>query len=264
MTALRMFVLGLLLVNVVLLTVRALQPGAYREEGGTVENPPQAPLPSIELIDTLPPEIAVPEQAPAPVVENADKAGAISVMDPSRCIRVGPFADIGESMNLQSELQTRFERVRTLESASVTDLGYWVNIPPFPTRAEAQTVVEKLNAAAVKEFYVVPRGLSANAIALGVFSSQTRAENRRRQIHKLELGVEVVIELQTKTELNYWLEAGPLDTANPPPIPLFSSYPDLQQLEINCPMGPAEQQKAVIDTEELTESVQEGEVVTAN
>ncbi len=262
MTALRMFVLGLLLVNIVLLTVRALQPGAYSNEEGAAENRERTPLPSIELIETLPPELAVPE--PAPVEETTEKSGAIAELDPPRCIHVGPFAEESDSTGLRLELQSQFERVRIQESTSVVELGYWVNIPPLPTRAEAQTLVEKLNAANVKEFYVVPRGLSANAIALGVFKSPTRAENRRKKIRKLDLGVDVIVELQTQTELNYWLEAGPVDAANQTPIPLSSDYPDLQRLEINCPMEPAELQKAVIDTAVLTESVQEGEIVAGN
>ena len=262
MTALRMFVLGLLLVNVVLLTFRALQPGAYSNEDGSAENRERTPLPSIEVIETLPPELAVPEVAP--VEEAAEKSGAIAVIDPPRCIRVGPFTDESESAGLRSELQTQFERVQTRESTSVVELGYWVNIPPLPTRAEAQTLVEKLNATDVKEFYVVPRGLSANAIALGVFRSPTRAENRRKQIRKLDLGVDVIVELQTQTELNYWLEAGPVDTANQSPNTLFSNHPDLQRLEINCPMEPAEPQQSVIDTEVLTETAQEDEIIAEN
>jgi len=262
MTALRMFVLGLFLVNIVLLTVRALQPGAYDNEDGTAENRERTPLPSIELIETLPPELAVPEAAP--VEEATEKSGAITVIDPPRCIRVGPFADESESAGLRSELQSQYERVRIRESTSVVDLGYWVNIPPLPTRAEAQTLVEKLNAANVKEFYVVPRGLSANAIALGVFKSPTRAENRRKKIRKLDLGVDVIVELQTQTELNYWLEAGPVDTAIQSPNTLFSNHPDLQRLEINCPMEPAEPQQSVIDTEVLTETAQEDEIVAEN
>jgi hypothetical protein len=262
MTALRMFVLGLFLVNIVLLTVRALQPGAYCDEDGMAYNRERTPLPSIELVETLPPEHAVPE--PAQVEESADKSGAIAVLEPPRCIRVGPFADENESAGLRSELQTQFERVQTRESTSVVDLGYWVNIPPLPTRAEAQALVEKLTAAEVKDFYVVPRGLSANAIALGVFQSPTRAENRRKKIRKLDLGVDVIVELQTQTELNYWLEAGPVDTANQSPNTLFSKYPDLQRLEINCPMEPAEPQQSVIVTEVLTETAQEDEIVAEN
>ncbi len=262
MTALRMFVFGLFLVNIVLLTVRALQPGAYSNEDGTADNIERMPLPSIELIETLPPELAVPE--PAQVEEIAEKSGAIAVIEPPRCIRVGPFATESESTDLQSELQTRFERVRTRESTSIVDLGYWVNIPPLPTRAEAQTLVEKLNAADMKDFYVVPRGLSANAIALGVFKSPTRAENRRKQIRKLDLGVDVIVELQTQTELNYWLEAGPVDAANPVLTQLASSHSDLQQLEISCPLEPVDPQQAVFDNGAPTNKADEDDIVAEN
>lgn len=262
MTALRMFVLGLLLVNIVLLTVRALQPGAYSNEEGTAENRERTPLPPIELIETLPPELAVPE--PAPVEETTEKSGAIAELDPPRCIRVGPFDEESDSTGLRLELQSQFERVRIRESTSVVDLGYWVNIPPLPTRAEAQTLVEKLNAANVKEFYVVPRGLSANAIALGVFKSPTRAENRRKKIRKLDLGVDVIVELQTQTVLNYWLEAGPVDAANPVVTQLSSIHSDLQQLEISCSMEPVHPQPAVIESAVPTDTAQDDEIVAGN
>jgi hypothetical protein len=185
-------------------------------------------------------------------------------LDPPRCIRIGPFVEESDSTDLQSELQSQFEQVRIRESASVVDLGYWVNIPPLPTRAEAQTLVEKLNAAGIKEFYVVPRGLSANAIALGVFRSPTRAENRRKQIRKLDLGIDVIVELQTQTELNYWLEAGPVDAANPAVAPVFPSHSDLQQLEINCSVESLSLQQAVIESAVPTDTAQDDEIIAEN
>lgn len=257
-----MFVLGLLLVNIVLLAVRALQPGAYSGEESTVENRENKPLPPIQLVESQPPAPGPPKPAPVEMIE--EPSGAIAMLESTRCIRVGPFADPGESAGLRSELEARFEQVRTRETSSVTNLGYWVNIPPLPTRDEAKIVVEKLKAADAGEFYRVPRGISANAIALGIFRSQTRAENRRKKILELDLGMDVIIELQTKTESHYWLEAGPLKDSDPAPIQFFSGHPELQQLEVNCPVEPLDHEQDVIDPEMTTESMRQGDIVTGN
>ena len=54
MTALRMFVLGLVLVNIVLLAARALQPGGISGEEPVEKEVKNTPLPSIELLENLP------------------------------------------------------------------------------------------------------------------------------------------------------------------------------------------------------------------
>ena len=250
MTALRMFVFGLLLLNVVLLAVRSLQPGAIQEV--TEDRMESSPMPYIEQIKDLPPNDALVElETPAEIREESK---AMAVPDSRECVRLGPFGSENEMAALQSELRILAGRVQTRELELMVEKGYWVHIPPYATRTEAQQAVKKLSAAGAKDFYIVPRGYSANAVALGIFKSRASAEKRREQLAGLGLGLEIVIELETETESQYWLESGPVDAANPALNQLAFNYPGLQQLQISCPDAPPESQRAVNDGDSPPES----------
>jgi hypothetical protein len=48
-------------------------------------------------------------------------------------------------------------------------------------------------------------------------------------------GLDIVVELKTKIQSKYWLEAGPVDALNPALIQLSLSHPKAEQRQIACP-----------------------------
>lgn len=251
LSVLRMFVLGLLLVNIVLITLRLMQPDDEEVSSAAATSQESEPLAGIELVeDTLPGDASAGlEEAGEPIVAETPEKTVTETVEPevSSCVRLGPFDSENGMAGLQSELRGLFSRVHTRETKSIADKGYWVYLPPYSTRAEADKAMELLTAAGASDFYVVPRGKSVNAVSLGIFARRERAESRRGQLRQLGLGLDIVVELQTEIQTQYWLEAGPVDALNPALIQLSISHADVQQLQISCPAESIEPPSAVIN-----------------
>jgi hypothetical protein len=256
-----MFVLSLLLVNIVLLAARALQPGGFSGDEPAEKEVKNTPRPSIELLEKLPVNDAVTE--PETAAESPELPSAQAAVKSPDCIQLGPFDSEDDLAVFQAEVLDILERVQTRETESIVEKGYWVYLPPYPSRAEALQVVEQMSEAGGKDFYVVPRGTTVNAVSLGVFRSMTRAERRREQIRQLGLGLSVAIELQTETEPRYWLQGGPIDAQDPALISLSSGYPQIEQLQMPCPAGllPSEQFMTGVASQAESESAPDFEPV---
>jgi hypothetical protein len=54
--------------------------------------------------------------------------------------------------------------------------SYWVHIPSFKTRREAENRLEELKKQGVKEYFIMQEGVDSFAISLGVFSTPGAAE----------------------------------------------------------------------------------------
>ena len=237
MTVLRMFVLSLVLINIVLFAARALQPGGSSADEPVQNEVRNTPRPSIELLEKLPVNDAAVNHAgvePEISAEPQDQPVAQAAMESPGCIQLGPFNSEDDLAVFQTEVVNILESIQTRETETTVDKGYWVYLPPYPTRAEALQVVEQMSEAGAKDFYVVPRGITVNAVSLGVFRNMSRAERRQKQIRKLDLGLDIAIELQTEIEPRYWLQGGPIDEQDPALIQLSSNYPQLEQLQIPC------------------------------
>jgi hypothetical protein len=240
-----MFVLGLVLVNVALIALRLFD-GAGEEAGADAAAVQQEiPLSAIELPGDIPPDDVNPdpesldtppgdagEEPETPEDSIAEAAGE---PDGHACVRIGPFDSESEQASLESELQELFSRVHARETKSIVDDGYWVFLPSLPSRSEAELAVEKLKAAGVSDYYLVREGESLNAVSLGIYDRREPAEARRRQVRGLVPGLDIVIELKTRIQSKYWLDAGPVDALNPALIQLSLSHPAAEQRQIACP-----------------------------
>jgi hypothetical protein len=81
-------------------------------------------------------------------------------------------ADVLERL-FAEELPT-FRLTRTDTPGST---GYWVHIPPFRTRREAENKVAELRNLGVQEYFILSDGGDSFAISLGLFSTQAAAES---------------------------------------------------------------------------------------
>lgn len=90
------------------------------------------------------------------------------------------------------ELQERERILRVLRQHGATSIAqaqarvmrtnYRVFLPPYPNRAKATEAAAILAARGVSDYFIVRSGDNENALSLGVFSTQERAERRSRQI----------------------------------------------------------------------------------
>ena len=90
------------------------------------------------------------------------------------CVALGevPQAEADAIERLFAEKLPDFKLSRALAPG----VGYWVLIPPFKTRREAEDRVTELKTQGVREYYIMPEG-DGFAISLGLFSTQAAAES---------------------------------------------------------------------------------------
>ncbi len=98
------------------------------------------------------------------------------------CYRLGPIETDDEAEQLRAwlvaaggALQRRLGERRELEL-------YWVYLPPFSTRTEADRVAAEMARAGIQDIYVIARGDMAHAISLGAYSQASSLQRRLRQL----------------------------------------------------------------------------------
>jgi len=258
---LRIFVFSLLLANILLIALRLLQPDSGDSAAPDSVEFESGKLPTIGLADELS-ETGLPAQTSAENVEpglpEPDSAATPVEPQPMSCIQVGPFEDEASMAELKAELTILFDRVQSREKRSIVDKGYWVFLPKYPTRVEAEQAIKDMTAAGAREFYVMPDGAMANAISLGVYGSLERAEERRKQLNDLGLKLDVMIEPQTEIQTRYWMEAGPVNALNPTLIELSYNNPDVTQIQVDCSVGESRSEPG-IEPEDLAAGVGNGD-----
>lgn len=92
-------------------------------------------------------------------------------------------------------------------------LGYWVYLPPFGSRKEADAASNLLKKRGVTDIYVVADEANRNAISLGVFSQKDGAVQRQKEIRKL--GYKPQMAERFRDEARYWIDAKGAEAALP-------------------------------------------------
>jgi len=153
-----------------------------------------------------------PESKPSPRLmlakERSGSSEATHIANELSCISVGPFSAGNELEQIQKRLQTAgFSSTPRTETGEVF-VGYWVSLPGFATRAEAEQVLARLHTSGVSDAYILPESTSpegsSNVLSLGLFSEQARAETRRDEIAKL--GFEPIVQNRIRNGEVHWLD----------------------------------------------------------
>jgi len=120
------------------------------------------------------------------------------------CYSLGPFSAESSLNSVISMLDdrgvktvTRFETRRELS-------GFWVYIPPLPSRADARKVVAVLKDRGVKDYLIVSNGVKKHAISLGFFRTREGAQQHRA--HMQTLGLAPVMDESYKDSNGFWLD----------------------------------------------------------
>ncbi|HVY24846.1 MAG TPA: SPOR domain-containing protein [Steroidobacteraceae bacterium] len=122
------------------------------------------------------------------------------------CISIGPFPQMNDVNAVQQRLQQAgFTTTLRTERGDIF-AGYWVSLPPFSSRIEAEAALAKLHTSGVGDAYLMADDTtaSANVISLGLFSEQANAQRRRDEVAKL--GFEATIQPRTRSGEQGWLD----------------------------------------------------------
>ncbi len=122
-----------------------------------------------------------------------------------RCYRFGPFADAAALAAAQTALQPRILRLRARETTTGTSgRGWWVYLPPAADRSSAEATAAKIKAAGFSDYLIVADGSNANAIALGRFTSEARAEQHAANLRSA--GFPAIAQALGDAKVQRWIE----------------------------------------------------------
>jgi len=121
-----------------------------------------APSPPVSLPLVVTPSVSLPAPAQSAAQSACMEWGEFSGSDLARATAVLADLKLGDKL-----AQRQVEHVS----------GYWVYIPPLPTRVEVDRKIAQLKARGVTEYFVVQEaGPAHNAISLGIFKSADAAQ----------------------------------------------------------------------------------------
>lgn len=153
------------------------------------------------------------------------------------CVSVGPIDDHTVATPLADRLRTAGIVVEIREESGQLRSGYWVHLPPFPSREDAEKVAADLRQRGAGELFIVTSSEQRHAISLGLFSTPERADQRAAEIG--ELGFRPRIAERFREGAVFWLEyREPAEIAFEIGPLLEGLDPVIQRNARSCPSSP--------------------------
>lgn len=97
----------------------------------------------------------------------------------TQCFSFGPYPTPAALRRAHERVLPQVLRAQVREVATGEAKGWRVFMPPLSTRAEAQTLAERMTSAGIEDLLVMSEGSDINGIALGRYRNEDTA--RRRQ-----------------------------------------------------------------------------------
>lgn len=135
----------------------------------------------------------------APITETP----AIS-SQPATCATLGPFEQLEAADVVRGRLEVAGNRAVLRETGGQIRSGFWVYLPPFPSRAAAEDIEDELRGKGVEDLFIVTASEQRNAISLGLFSTPERADQRAAEIGRLGYAPRVAERFRDATV--YWVD----------------------------------------------------------
>ncbi|MDX1570989.1 MAG: SPOR domain-containing protein [Xanthomonadales bacterium] len=203
----------------------------WHTRGGRITEPParsSSPPPPAHL-----PELVLLEERERELLEQGEVRLGRSGGPVSNCFTLGPFSNQADLRRAFNAIAPHIEKSRQRQTVETVDRGFWVYLPAVPTREDALRVARDLNAAGLRDYYVVTAGEQENTIALGLFRQE---ENARRRLAALKsLGFEdAEMDRRSEETLSYWLDYARLPDAAPPWERIVASGSGMEHRPIPC------------------------------
>lgn len=182
--------------------------------------------PPLKLISELTPaerRALVEPAAPASAVPPVSTGSASAPVPALACASYGPLPSAAAAQTALQRLQKLGLTAQERVMPGKVQFGYWVYLPPFGSRREAEAAAKMLKRRGVKDLYVVTDAADRNAISLGVFSQRGGALERLANIRKL--GLHPALAERFRDAPRYWLEARGAQSA----LPETGALADLQE-----------------------------------
>ena len=141
-------------------------------------------------------------QSPAALA--AQRARANADKGDGKCLRIGPFDTQSDTRDAIHALGPHVADIQYRQEQTTQSTGWWVYLPPLPSRDQALAMARKLSAKGVSDYYVVTAGDRQNTISLGLFHDPANAKRRQKQL--VDLGFQPRLQERTETLPQYWVD----------------------------------------------------------
>ena len=101
-------------------------------------------------------------------------------------------------------LSPHVARIQYREEQVSRSHGFWVYLPATADREAALDEARQLATKGINDYYVVTAGDAQNTISLGLFNSESNAQNRMAAMQKL--GFPAKVRQRVDTEPAYWVD----------------------------------------------------------
>jgi hypothetical protein len=141
-------------------------------------------------------------QSPASLA--AQRARANAEKGDGKCLRIGPFDTQSDTRDAINALGPHVADIQYRQEQTTQSTGWWVFLPPLPSRDQALAMARRLSAKGVSDYYVVTAGDRQNTISLGLFHDPDNARRRQKQL--VDLGFHPRMQERTETLPQYWVD----------------------------------------------------------
>ncbi len=159
----------------------------------------------LKLISELTPAQKQALAKSTPPASAANSQVTASQNEKLACASYGPFSSTESAKSGAALLQKAGNQVTQRTVPGKVRLGYWVYLPPFGSRHEAEAAAKMLKSSGIKDLYVVTDPANRNAISLGVFSDRYGALAHQKKIRAM--GYHPLLTERFRDAAQYWLDA---------------------------------------------------------
>lgn len=165
-----------------------------------IDVPEAAPIAAALPEAKRPPRLVLAKEQSSEAASSSDAA----LTSELTCISVGPFAANTELEQVARRLQDAGFSATPRTEAGEVFAGYWVSLQGFATRADAEQALKRLHVSGVTDAYILPEENPPNVLSLGLYTDQSRAEQRRDAIAKL--GFQPQVTNRMRSGEVHWLD----------------------------------------------------------
>jgi len=149
----------------------------------------------------------------APALANAATLtnATVNSADAPQCVSVGPFQDLSSATQASATLKSAGHESRQRLEQGQLWVGYWVNVPGFANREEAEHAAAKLKQNGMNDVYIsLSAGVgpesakTTNVVSLGVFKESERAQRLLQEARAL--GFAAQVSDRTRSGSVYWVD----------------------------------------------------------
>ena len=191
----------------------AQAPAAREESAGQLDYEPAAQAvndPGLQTDTSVPAEIQAGTGAgPNELVNqlpDLNLPGPATAMDAQEysCFSFGPLPEEKHAVWLADWFRVRQIQLRNRVSEDAGRNLFWVYLSPQPSRQGAEAVLVSLAQKGIRDYRLIDHGNLANAVSLGLFSSQAQVNERLRQLR--EQGFQPVVVPYPNVQRIHWVD----------------------------------------------------------